>query len=169
MLPGSMSRIQHDDEDFHEDIFNNEASGMEELEIKDFYTTTTDLYTTGKSNLFENQSTIRPVFKQQSTTTTTTEASSIQKHDHQPRDEQQQMSTILIASIIVSCFVITALSVALVVYIAFRYRRRRAQYYFVHYFLIIFYHHAACHFSIIIDQKTFQIYILNACDTSCCD
>ncbi|KRY83612.1 hypothetical protein T4D_12854 [Trichinella pseudospiralis] len=129
MLPGSMSRIQHDDEDFDEDIFNNEASGMEELEIKDFYTTTTDLYTTGKSNLFENQSTIRPVFKQQSTTTTTTttEASSIQKHDHQPRDEQQQMSTILIASIIVSCFVITALSVALVVYIAFRYRRRRAR------------------------------------------
>ncbi|KRZ04614.1 hypothetical protein T11_916, partial [Trichinella zimbabwensis] len=132
MLPGSMSRVQHDDEDLHEDIFINEASGgMEEFEIKDFYTTTTAATTTtnlhfnsatGKSNLFENQSTIRPVFKQQST-----EASSVQKYDHQPRDEQQQMSTILIASIIVSCFVITALSVALIIYIAFRYRRRRAR------------------------------------------
>ncbi|KRZ74382.1 hypothetical protein T10_9058 [Trichinella papuae] len=131
MLPGSMSRVQHDDEDLHEDIFNNEASsGMEEFEIKDFYTTTTTAAATnlhfnsatGKSNLFENQSTIRPVFKQQST-----EASSVQKYDHQPRDEQQQMSTILIASIIVSCFVITALSVALIIYIAFRYRRRRAR------------------------------------------
>ncbi|KRX52252.1 hypothetical protein T09_7693 [Trichinella sp. T9] len=121
-----MSYVQHDDED----IFNNEASGMEEVEVEDFPTTTaTDLLynsAMGKSSLFENQSTIRPVIRQQST-----EASSAQKHDHQLHDneheQQQQMSTILIASIVVSCFVITALSVALIVYIAFRYRRRRTR------------------------------------------
>ncbi|KRX35329.1 hypothetical protein T03_2069 [Trichinella britovi] len=125
-----MSYVQHDDEDLHEDIFNNEASGMEEVEVEDFPTTTaTDLLynsAMGKSSLFENQSTIRPVIRQQST-----EASSAQKHDHQLHDneheQQQQMSTILIASIVVSCFVITALSVALIVYIAFRYRRRRTR------------------------------------------
>ncbi|XP_003369009.1 putative nuclear hormone receptor HR38 [Trichinella spiralis] len=133
-----MSHVQHDDEDLHEDIFNNEASGMEEVEVEDFPTATTTTTTTatdllynsamGKSSLFENQSTIRPVIRQQST-----EASSAQKHDHQLHDDeheqqqQQQMSTILIASIVVSCFVITALSVALVVYIAFRYRRRRTR------------------------------------------
>ncbi|KRZ84018.1 hypothetical protein T08_14863 [Trichinella sp. T8] len=112
-----MSYVQHDDEDLHEDIFNNEASGMEEVEVEDFPTTTaTDLLynsAMGKSSLFENQSTIRPVIRQQST-----EASSAQKHDHQLHDneheQQQQMSTILIASIVVSCFVITALSVALI-------------------------------------------------------
>ncbi|KAL1245918.1 tRNA (uracil-O(2)-)-methyltransferase [Trichinella spiralis] len=133
-----MSHVQHDDEDLHEDIFNNEASGMEEVEVEDFPTATTTTTTAtatdllhnsamGKSSLFENQSTIRPVIRQQST-----EASSAQKHDHQLHDDeheeqQQQMSTILIASIVVSCFVITALSVALVVYIAFRYRRRRTR------------------------------------------
>ncbi|KRX21506.1 hypothetical protein T07_14997 [Trichinella nelsoni] len=119
-----MSHVQHDDEDLHEDIFNNEASGgMEEVQVEDFPTTTTTTTSTdllyksamGKSSLFENQSTIRPVIRQQST-----EASSAQKHDHQLHDneheheQQQQMSTILIASIVVSCFVITALSVALV-------------------------------------------------------
>ncbi|KRY08476.1 hypothetical protein T12_16239 [Trichinella patagoniensis] len=121
ILPGSMSYVQHDDEDLHEDIFNNEASGMEEVEVEDFPTTTTTTTATdllynsamGKSSLFENQSTIRPVIRQQST-----EASSAQKHDHQlhhnEHEQQQQMSTILIASIVVSCFVITALSVALI-------------------------------------------------------